>query len=341
MFPLTSNPRTVSEADFLTLRTPAKKLCFLLNYAVLAPSEYNTQPWLFKVSGRTTELYVDRSRRLPVIDPEDRELIISCGAALCNYRLALRHFGYVDEVQIDANQDHPDLLACISLGKKQAATQEDHQLFSAILQRRTNRHMFEQRKVAETLLSIFEDLAMQEGAWFHVVRAEEGRRMLTNMIALGDRMQWADKRFRQELAAWARSPEVLSHDGLPGYAQSKGTFASSISPFLVRTFDMGPDEEARDRQLADGAPVLAVIGTMEDTWRDWLAAGQAVEKVLLRACAAGVQGSFLNQPIEIASLRVALRNLIDRPGFPQIVLRLGYAPHTPATPRRSVSEVLL
>src|SRR5215470_2361610 len=99
MFPLTENPRMVSEGNFPTSGTPAEQLCFLLNYAVLAPSEYNTQPWLFKVSERTVELYADRARRLPIVDPEDRELTISCGAALFNLRVALRHFGYADEVE--------------------------------------------------------------------------------------------------------------------------------------------------------------------------------------------------------------------------------------------------
>jgi len=31
-----------------------------LNYAVLAPSVANTQPWLFKVGGRNVAIYADR-----------------------------------------------------------------------------------------------------------------------------------------------------------------------------------------------------------------------------------------------------------------------------------------
>ena len=46
----------------------------------------------------TVELYADRTRALPVIDPDDRELTISCGAALLHLRIALRHFGYAGAV---------------------------------------------------------------------------------------------------------------------------------------------------------------------------------------------------------------------------------------------------
>jgi len=52
----------------------------LLDAAILAPSSHNTQPWRFAVRERTIDLYADRTRALPVNDPDDRELTISrCG----------------------------------------------------------------------------------------------------------------------------------------------------------------------------------------------------------------------------------------------------------------------
>src|SRR5215470_11627883 len=118
MFDLRANPWTVREADFPITGSPTEQLQFLLSYAVLAPSEYTTQPWLFKVRNQTIELHVDRSRRLPRLDPDDRELVISCGAAFLNLRLALRHFGYADEVEMHYHEDAPDLLAQVSLGRR-------------------------------------------------------------------------------------------------------------------------------------------------------------------------------------------------------------------------------
>jgi hypothetical protein len=341
MFDLRANPWTVREADFPIAGSPTEQLQFLLNYAVLAPSEYNTQPWLFKVTNQTIELYADRSRRLPRLDPGDRELVISCGAAFLNLRLALRHFGYADEVDLYFHKDAPDLLAQVSLGRRLRATREVHALFSAILRRRTNRQAFEDRTVPPALLSTLQELTGRDGVWFQAVQGEAVRQAVADLIATGDRMQWADKQFRQELAQWVRPSGLESHDGLPGYAQAKGTFAASISPFVVRTFNMGTGEAARDRQLAAGSPVLVVLGTFGDRWSDWFSAGQAVEKVLLRARADGVWASFVNQPIEVPSLRTALGEILGRGDFPQIVLRMGYGPEVAPTPRRSVSEVLL
>jgi len=61
-----SNPWNVVEADFPATGSPGEQLHFLLNYAVLAPSRHNAQPWLFHVQGNTVELYADRSKALPL-----------------------------------------------------------------------------------------------------------------------------------------------------------------------------------------------------------------------------------------------------------------------------------
>ena len=50
--------------------------------AIRAPSSHNTQPWLFRIAGDHLGVMADRSRALPVADPQDRELVISCGAAI-------------------------------------------------------------------------------------------------------------------------------------------------------------------------------------------------------------------------------------------------------------------
>jgi nitroreductase len=70
----------IAENQFPKEGTRNEQLKFLLNYAILAPSSHNTQPWLFKiVDDNMIELYADRTLALAVVDPEDRALTISCG----------------------------------------------------------------------------------------------------------------------------------------------------------------------------------------------------------------------------------------------------------------------
>ncbi len=335
------DPWEVSEGAFPSTEEAREKLHFLLNYAVLAPSGHNTQPWLFNVSSGAVELLADRTRGLPVVDPEDRELVISCGAALFFLRVAIRHFGYTDEVRTFPNPDDPDLLAEVRLGAPYHATAEEHQLFEAITKRRTNRVPFQEREVPQEALNPLEAAATEEGAWLRTVREEATRNAVADLVAEGDRAQWSDRRFRRELASWMHPNRTRSRDGMPGYAFGFGELMSLAGPLMMRTFDMGAGRAAQDRELAGGSPVLAVLGTQTDTPVEWLGAGQALGRVLLRARTEDVYASYLNQPIEVPELRPRLRDVVGEGGLPQLLLRMGYGPKVRPTPRRSVAEVSL
>jgi hypothetical protein len=286
------------------------------------------------------ELYADRTRGLPVVDPEDRALVISCGAALFNLRVAVRHFGYAYEVQTFPHPDDQDLLARVRLGPEQEATEEEELLFEVLKERHSNRGPFGDRQVPGRLLSALQAAVWEEGAWLHLVQDEAAKHALAELIAEGDRIQLADKRFRRELASWVHPNRTKSRDGIPGYAFGFGDVMSLAGPFVIRTFDTGKGQAARDRQLAEGSPVLAVLGTEGDAPTDWLAAGQALARILLRARVEGVWASFLNQPIEVPELRPRVRETVGEAGFPQLLLRMGYGQEVRPTPRRAIEEVL-
>lgn len=335
---MVEDPWKVSEDDFPESAGTEEKLRFLLNYAVLAPSGHNTQPWIFRVKGDTVELYADRTRGLPVVDPEDRALVISCGAALFYLRVAMRHFGHTDEVEALPDADDPDLLARVHLGPKVEATQEDELRFGATKERHSNRGPYESRPVPQELLSALQEAAREEEAWLHLVDAES-KHTVAGLISEGDRIQLADKRFRRELAAWVHPNRTKSRDGIPGYAFGFGDLMSLAGPFVIRTFDTGKGQAAKDQELAEGSPILAILGTKEDTPSEWLAAGQALAKVLLRARAEDVWASFLNQPIEVPELRPRLAGTLGVRDLPQLLLRLGYGSSVKPTPRRPTDEV--
>ena len=341
MLPLTTDPRTIVEADFPATGTPVQHWCFLLNYALLAPSEYNTQPWKFRVHESGVDLCADYSRRLPIVDPEDRELLISCGAACLNLRLAARHFGYEVRLEYGALDNRPELLARLHFEAKEPATPEEDRLFAAIARRQSNRSYYQDQGVPEAVLDTLQALARQEGTWLQLVQEPRARKAVADLIVAGDRRQWADLRFRHELAEWVHPRAAGNGDGLPASVHAKGSFREISSSFVVRTFDLWRAEAAKDRQLVAGAPVLAVLGTFADTPTDWFMAGMAVERVLLEVCASGLQSSFVNQPIEVASLRSWLKQALECSDFPQLVLRIGYAAPAPFTPRRCVQEVLV
>ena len=167
---------------------------------------------------------------------------------------------------------------------------------------------------------------------------EDIRHAVAAWVSEGDRVQMADRQFKRELASWVHPNRARSRDGIPGYAFGFGDLMSLAGPFAIRTFNTGKGQAAMDRQLAEGSPVLAVLGTENDTPSDWLPAGQALASILLCARAENVWASFLNQPIEVPDLRPRLRETLGRTGFPQLPLRMGYGPGVRPTPRRPAAE---
>lgn len=333
------DPWAISEDGYPARDGARERLRFLAGYAVLAPSVQNTQPWRFRLAGERLELAADRTRALPVSDPDDRELVLSCGAALFHLRLALRRFGHAGEVVLWPDPADPDLLARVGRGAAADPTPEELAEFAAIPQRRTHRGRLAARPVPTGILTELQVLATEEGAWLHLAEAEPERAALAALIQEADRAQAGDPRFRRELLAWVHERRRATGDGLPDHAPEVRGPAIEEGPLVVRTFDRGDGQAARGGQLAEGSPVLAVLGTSNDTPRAWLEAGQALGRMLLRAQSLGLYASYLNQPVEVPDTRARLPELLGREGHPQLVLRFGYGEAPPPTPRRPLAEV--
>ncbi|WP_416666622.1 Acg family FMN-binding oxidoreductase [Egbenema bharatensis] len=334
------SPWQISETDFPAQGTPTEQLQFLLQYAVLAPSSHNTQPWLFKLQNEQVQLYADRSRALPIVDPQDRALIISCGAALFNLCLAIRQFGYTDIVKLFPDASQADLLAQVQLGEPYHATATEQALFRAIPHRHTHRPQFLNQALSPDFLITLQSAAIAEHTWLEFI-SQANREAVADLIAEGDRRQMKNPQFRRELSDWIHPNRSPHRDGMPGYAHGFSDWLSYAGPFVIQHFDLSHPQAKKDRQLAQQAPALAVLGTAADRPEDWIAAGQALSHVLLLARSQGVMAAFMNQPIEVAELRPQLSQQLKQSGYPQLLMRLGFGADIKPTPRRSIEEVLL
>jgi hypothetical protein len=332
----------VDASGFPTSGTAIDKARFAVRYAILAPSSHNTQPWRFMINGDELLVCADRTRSLANIDPFDRELIISCGAALFNLRVALAHFEVPVEITTFPQTSDPDVVARIVFPTSGPRLNDLAELFNAITKRTTNRLPFNREDVAPAVIERLKSAARSEGVDVRFVQAFGQRERLATLIAKADRCQFDDPRFRRELASWIHPSR--SNDGMPAASQGLPTLTDAATPIFtmaIRTFDLGNGVAAAHQELAIGSPLLAALSTPMDNNEGWLGAGLGLQRLLLVAADAGYSASYLNQPIEVPELRTELAQELSIEGYPQLLLRAGRGRPVSHSPRRPISEVLI
>lgn len=301
----------------------------LVAAAVKAPSSHNTQPWRYAPIEGGVAVFADRTRALPVNGPFDRELTISCGAAIHNIEIAARHHGYEPTVSPlpDGSQD---LLAIVHLEPSTDPAVGDDR-YGMIDERRTTRRPFEPVPVPDLA-----ELGCDADDTVTLTAIEPERRGdLATIVAEGDRAQFADRRWRRELASWMRSRRAGDGIVVP-------PLIGLVTRGVVSWFDVGASTAAKDHELAMTAPLLIVVGSERDDPVAWLDVGQRLQQVLLSAASRGLQAGYLNQPCQVTSLRARLRELLPEAGIPQLVLRVGCPTKTvPPAPRRPITEVMV
>ncbi|WAS94746.1 hypothetical protein [Nannocystis punicea] len=290
---------------------PRARIELALHTALTAPSPGNCQPWRWFAGGEVIELYRDPARTCGASDPDGQAATLACGAALGALRVALRALG-LDEQTALLPGGHPDLLARVAVGGRASPLPEEQWLYQAAPKRRTYRGVMAHGPLSRALSRRLGVMVDGTGAEYHVVE---------------------DMTRKQAIAA---AVEAAIAGEPPARAAAR---AAGGEPGV--SFE-GPDgAEARGPAIADGAPAFVVVTTAGDDHAEWLRAGQALMRVLLRARVDHAWGSFLHLPLADAAGRKQLATLMGATGHAQALVRLGGGADSLPTPRRPLSDVLL
>ena len=311
---------------------PVANIDLLMDAAKKAPSVLNTQPWLFRiVANDRIDLHAhpDPERRLKSIDPNGRERVISCGAALFNLRLALRVAGHDPVVWLMPDErNRPDLLASVEIvtTRVHPPTTGEQQLYEAIWQRRTNRQPFDNERVGLNMVAELEHEAWKERVYLLLLDRRKTQTLLDALKTANARVsygndladpEWRDK-YRAELREYTSEDMLKRRLGIPPAAfgplpengrhfrhhrdKSGGPPDSPLNPPLdpgVPYRDFGFEWKGqREQKPFEKRPRLLALLTDANTRLDWLRAGQGLQRVLLTATQYNLMASFYTQPLE-------------------------------------------
>jgi len=342
---LAHGERTMSAAVEPGLSPPhtaEEVTAYVVEAAIWAPSVHNTQPWRFTAEGSEITLRADAGRQLAVADPSGREMMMSCGAALLNAKLAFRSLGYIPETRVLPNPADPLLVARLRWRRQAAPTAAEEQLYSQVTRRRTHRGGFEPLPPPPGLIEALRRDAAGYDAALRIAITDEAQAALAAITEMAERVEHLDSAYASELAAWAPPPGSRRLDGVPASAYP-------ARPELSRPYFPGRDF-ARGHgwglplstriSAARYTGVVCLLTTLADEPDSWVSAGQALQRILLTSTAYGVAAALHSQPVEISWLREAIRAQLGDSSYPQLVLRLGTVIQEAITIRRPVPSVL-
>jgi nitroreductase len=307
--------------------------------ACRAPSLHNSQPWRWVAGSTIVDLFGDPHRMVASTDSSGREAIISCGAVLDHFRVAMAAVGWDTNVEQFPNPNDLDHLASIDFAPMDYVAQGRRDRAAAILRRRTNRLPFRAPKrwvpFEPVLRSSFDnDLVSLD------VLTVDARPRLAEASRLTESLRRYDDRYHHELLWWTAPSRDF--EGIPQSALLSESDDRRVD--VNRRFPVDPLDERSSAGTYDQAKIL-VLSTPGDARVDALNCGEALSAILLECTMAGLATCPVTHITELEASRDIVRDLTAAPAAtPQVLIRVGIEPEgelTPKpTPRRAVGDVL-
>lgn len=322
----------VDEVDFPRHGSIDEKLKFLLNYAVLAPSLHNTQPWKFTVRGSEIRVLADLTRQLKVADVDARELYMSVGCALENLLIAAVHFGLSTSVTYFPDPKDEVWVATVTF-KETSSTGSliDAELFHAIPLRHTNRQIYANKPLNDRDVQRLRDCLTESDLALQLTGDKEVKKQVDALVISADITQFADPDYREELTTWIGQGEF-------GYRWLIARVGQLATTYLASHHK--PTKPDADVVL--NAPMLALLSATGNDRLAQVQSGQAFERIALHATTLNIGIQPLSQILQVGELKPELSKLFSGAApYPQIAFRLGYTDVAQdATSRKQLSSVI-
>jgi hypothetical protein len=316
---------------------PAALARELVRCSTLAANSHNTQPWRFVIGADAIALLPDFTRRTPVVDPDDHHLWVSLGCAVENLSLTAAAYGRRAEVSFD------ERAPAIGIGLAPMPPVRSP-LFAAIPQRQCTRAEYDGQPLAATELRALQSTASGPGVRVLLLVDRARIDQVAEYVIEGNNAQFRDAAFLRELRQWIRFSEgeaLATRDGLSSRASGNPSVPRWLGELVFPWVVTAAGERDRiARQLRSSAGVAVFVAGAQDP-AHWIEVGRAYQRFALLAASLGIRNAFLNQPVEVASLRPQFAQWLGIGNArPDLVVRFGRGPLMPPSLRRPVDAVV-
>jgi hypothetical protein len=317
--------------------TSARDDLELIRLASLAASSHNTQPWIFERADGSILVRPDRSRRCPVVDPDDAHLYRSLGCAAENLVHAASQQQLGATVRFDAALD------AVVVDLEPAPDVEPTELSTALTTRQCTRTAYDGRSVPDEELTRLRAAGSSESIECLIRTSPTDIEAIAELIDAGNRRQLGDRAWRAELLEWVRfnpTEALRRRDGLAGRVNGQPSLPNRLGRLLAPLVIRAESQVRTDRARIESSAGIAAFVASEDTKASWVEAGRCYERFALQADLLCIRTAHFNQPVEVADLKPRLEQLLGTTGSAQLLIRFGYADYAPYSLRRPIDDVI-
>jgi hypothetical protein len=263
-------------------------------------------------------------------------LFVSLGCAAENLAIAAAAFGRPAAVTV-GTEGQVDI-------ELSAGTPNPGDLYRAIPFRQSTRSEYDGRAIPASNLRQIETDSTTPSVSVRLLTSASDREAVLQHVIAGNSVQLDDPAFVAELLRWIRfnpAEAIVSGDGLYSAASANPTLPTLAGRTLFRwAFRKTSENNKYARQIRSSAGVAVFVGDHADR-PHWVQVGRAVQRFALRCTASGIRYAFINQPVEVPSVR---RDFARWLGIgdtrPDLVVRFGTGSRLPFSMRRPVSAVI-
>jgi hypothetical protein len=291
---------------------PADPPLKLIRSAVLASSPHNTQPWRFRVTKSSIELFLDSQRSVAGLDPFLREAHIGMGCALENLALAAQANNFTAAISLsDATLKNSTnqplrLVAKVDLAP---GPRQETELYNAIPKRHTNRGPYDPNGelppgFGDELLSIS---TPDQSAKLFLFSDPVQRRELTRISSAANLELYSDDEVENGSNQWIRwrSADISTfEDGLTidnfGLSPVMTAVAKAAPTFVLKQAAAPSHRTSMYEQQMLSARIVGIIGVRDRlSTSQSLTAGRLWQRAHLLATVRGVAARPCNEAIEM------------------------------------------